>query len=317
MKIVMIGDSAVGKTTFMMSTYGLMREGRIEGFRVQCRDESADRRLMRAYQDFRSNGVYPPATVQMSSYEYHFYSDDDWVMHFSLTDIRGESIHDYHVDELSRELREADAVMFFLNGYDIWNGKDVDEQIDDIYILLNNCFVEDDRNKLLMVVFSQMDRIGNGITGEEWETLCKTVDELERMAERSENIMYVALPTACSLDCMMDLDYAMVMLMLYGQTVDLIKRSGEIEEELKSIQKQYGKGFLRGVKEVALETFWIDKERRQARARAAELQKEYEKYQKMVEKFDKLRKFVDEYEMGTYYQLKRRKSSKNEKIFDL
>lgn len=317
MKIVMIGDSAVGKTTFMMSTYGLMREGQIEGFRVQCRDGQADKRLVRAYQDFRSNGVYPPATVQMSSYEYDFYSDDDWVMHFSLTDIRGESIHDYNVDELSRELREADAVMFFLNGYDIWNGKNVDEQIDDIYILLNNCFVEDDRNKLLMVVFSQMDRIGNGITGEEWETLCKTVDELERMAERSENIMYLALPTACSLDCMMDLDYAMVMLMLFGQTVDLIKRSEAIEEELKSIQKQYGKGFLRSVKEVALETFWIDKERRQARARAAELQKEYEKYQKMVEKFDKLRKFVDEYEMGTYYQLKRRKSSKNEKIFDL
>lgn len=317
MKIVMIGDSNVGKTTFMMSTYGLMRDGQIEGFRVQCKDGQADKRLTRAYQDFRSAGVYPPATVHMSSYNYDFYSDDDWVMNFSLTDIKGESIHDYDVDELSRKLREADAVMFFLNGYDIWSGKDVDGQIDDIYILLNNCFVEDDRDKLLMVIFSQMDRIGNGITGEDWETLRKTVGDLERMAKESKNINYVALPTACSLDCMMDLDYAMVLLMLFGQTSDLIKRVGAINAEMESIKKQYGEGFLRSAKEVVLEMFWKDKERREARKRAAALQVEYEKYQKMLEKFEKLRKFIDEYEVGTYYQLKRRKSSKNEKIFEL
>ena len=48
MRITMIGDSAVGKTTFMMSTYGLMREGEIEGFQVRCKSEYADKKLIRS-----------------------------------------------------------------------------------------------------------------------------------------------------------------------------------------------------------------------------------------------------------------------------
>lgn len=316
MKIVMIGDSAVGKTTFMMSTYGLMREGAIEGFRVQCKNQQADRKLMRAYNDFRSEGVYPPATVQMSSYDYDFYSDNEWVMNFSLTDIRGESIHDYDVNDLSRELRRADAMMLFLNGYDILNGKDVSEQIDDIYILMNNCFASDDRSKILMVIFAQMDRIGQ-LSGEHLEILNNTVQELKEITDRNDNIFYQMIPTACSLDCMMDLDFAMVTLMLFGYNGDVLRRRRELEDELRSIQQQYGSGIGREVKEFLLETFWQDKERRQARSRYAELEKQIPIYEQMVEKFNRLYKFVDDYEIGTFYRLKRRWTSRQEDPFCL
>lgn len=316
MKIVMIGDSAVGKTTFMMSTYGLMREGEIKGFRVQCQNQQADKKLMRAYNDFRSDGVYPPATVQMSSYDYDFYSDNEWVMNFSLTDIRGESIHDYDVNALSNELREADAMMLFLNGYDILNGKDVSEQIDDIYMLMNNCFVPDNRSKIVMVIFAQMDRVGQ-LTEEHLEILNSTVAELKEITDRNADIYYRVVPTACSLDCMMDLDFAMVTLMLFGYKGDVLKRRQEMEEEFESIERQYGKGFLREVKEVVLEVFWQDKERRQARARYAELEKQIPVFNQMVEKFNRLYKFIDDYEIGTSYQLKRRWTSKQEDPFKL
>ncbi len=316
MKIVMVGDSAVGKTTFMMSTYGLMREGDIEGFRVQCKNQQADKKLVRAYNDFRTNGTYPPATVQMSSYDYDFYSDGEWVMNFSLTDIRGESIHDYDVNELSKKLREADAMMLFINGYDLLNGGDIEEQIDDIYILLNSCFVTDDRQKALLVIFSQIDRIGD-LTSERWEFLNDSVGELKSMADRNENISYQTVPTACSLDCMMDLDYVMVTLMLYGYSVDVLKRHNDLKEEAESISRQFGSGFLRDVKEAALEFFWMDTERRKARERYAELQKQIPIYEGMVEKFNKLYKFIDDYKLGTSYRIKRRWSSKQEKVFEL
>ena len=56
MKIVMLGDSAVGKTTLMVSTYGMMSEQSFKGFRVQCTDSRAHDKLVRAYRDFCSRG---------------------------------------------------------------------------------------------------------------------------------------------------------------------------------------------------------------------------------------------------------------------
>lgn len=316
MKAVMIGDSAVGKTTFMISTYGLMREGEIEGFQVQCKNKQADKKMMRAYNDFRSNGVYPPATVQMSSYDYDFYSNNEWVMNFSLTDIRGESIHEYDINDLSNELLNADAMMLFLNGYDILNGKDVSEQIDDIYMLMNNCFVPDDSSKFLIVIFAQMDRIGQ-LTKEHLEILNDTVAELKEIADRNDDIYYQMVPTACSLDCMMDLDFVMVALMLFGYNGDVLKRRKELEDELEAIKRQYGSGLGRDVKEFLLELFWEDTERRRARERYKELEKQIHVYEQMVEKFNRLYKFIEDYEIGTSYRIKRRWTSKHEDPFAL
>lgn len=318
MNIVMIGDSAVGKTTFMMSTYGLMVDGEIEGFRVECKDQQAHNRLVRAYNDFRTEGIYPPATVQMSMYDYDFFSNQDWVMKFSLTDIRGESIHDYDINELSSQLRGADAMMLFINGYDVANGVDVSEQIDDIYILLNNCFTSGDKEKLIMVIFSQMDRIDN-LNAQIWNTLNGAVQELQQMADKNPNITYTVIPTACSLDCMMDLDFAMVSLMLFGYRTEVLQRKEKLEKEIASIQQQYGEndGVLRRIGRSLIDPWGLDFERNKARARAAEIQKELPEYNKMVDKFNRLRKFYDDYEVGTSYRVKRRWSSKKEEVWNL
>jgi len=229
MRITMIGDSAVGKTTFMMSTYGLMREGEIEGFQVRCKSEYADKKLIRAYRDFRTAGIYPPATVAMSSYNYDFYSDKEWVINFTLTDIRGEDIHSYDINELAKSLRESDAVMLFLNGYDILNGVDVEDQLDDIRILLHNCLNTDTDPKMLMVVFTQMDRVKN-FSDAHWIALNEAVAELKKMADKNDNLEYLAVPTACSLDCMMDLDYAMVSLMRFGYSTEVLTRKKKLED---------------------------------------------------------------------------------------
>lgn len=318
MNIIMVGDSSVGKTTFMVSTYGLMSDGEIEGFRVRCKNDQAHKKLLRAYNDFRTEGLYPPATVQMSRYEYDFFSNQEWVMKFSLTDIRGESIHDYDVDELSDRIRKADAMMLFLNGYDIDRGMDVSEQVADIYILLNNCFVSDDEMKLILVIFSQMDRIDT-FTEETWKKLNDTVSELEKMAEKNDNIVYLAIPIACSLDCMMDLDYTMMTMMLFGYSTEVLKRYKAMEQEQEAIRKQFGEydSFWKKTGRAFLDAFGLDEDKNIARSRAAELQKELEEYKKMIKKFERLESFCDKYQLGTSYKIKRRWSSKEQDPFKL
>lgn len=298
MRITMIGDSAVGKTTFMMSTYGLMRDG-IQGFKVKCTNKQADTSLYNAYQEFRKHGTYPDATVQMSSYNYNFYTGRDFVMNFSLTDIRGESIYDIDVSQLHREIKRSDAVMLFLSAYDIINGVDIEDSIDQLYTHLNNALQVDDRQKLLMVVFTQSDRI-------EWEddtfeTLMETVSDLKRITDRNNNLLFAAIPTACAPNCMMDLDYAMALLMLIGYYREVSVEQDRLNEEVEAIKRKWGEGLWNAITDF----FGVNYERDEARKRLKKLQdEEIPKFEKMQKKFQKLEQFCDDYELGTTYSVK-------------
>ena len=298
MKITMIGDKSVGKTTFMMSTYGLMQGENVTGFTLRCTDESAHGRLIRAYEDFRAMGEYPPPTVRMSEYWYDFYSGKDWIMKYSLVD---------NVTDLLRQLKDSQAMMLFLNGYDILNGNDEDitEQIDDIYTLMNNSFINAQTPKLIMVIFSQCDRIPD-FSDEVLNRLMAPVEELKTMADKSENVSFLAVPTACALDCMMDLDYTMATLMYFGYLTDLVERKRRLDTTLEAIEKQYGKGIRRAI----LDLFDLDSERNKARARYQEIEGQIKEFNAMIPKFEKLKNYVDDYKLGTSYRIKSRYSSK-------
>lgn len=299
MRITMIGDSKVGKTTFMMSTYGLMRDG-IQGFKVKCTDRQADTALYNAYQEFRKHGTYPDATVQMSSYNYNFYSGGAFVMNFSLTDIRGESIHDIDVRQLQKEISKSDAVLLFLSAYDIINGVDIEDSIDQLYTHLNNSLQIDDKQKILMVLFTQSDRI-------EWEDetieiLMDTVSELQRIADRNDNLVFQAVPTACAPECMMDLDFVMASLMLVGYTREVLVKAKELEDEVETFNRRWGSGLWRDIKYA----LGFDSERTEALKRLEKVKnEELPKFEKMQKKFEKLKKFYDDYEIGTTYSVKK------------
>lgn len=298
MRITMIGDSAVGKTTFMMSTYGLMRDG-IQGFKVKCTNKQADTSLYNAYQEFRKHGTYPDATVQMSSYNYNFYTGRDFVMNFSLTDIRGESIHDIDVSQLHREIKRSDAVMLFLSAYDIINGVDIEDSIDQLYTHLNNALQVDDRQKLLMVIFTQSDRID--LNKESFEVLMESVSDLKRIADRNDNLIFSAVPTACAPECMMDLDFAMASLMLVGYSREVSVEAERLNAEVETIKRKWGSGLWGEITDF----FGFNYERDEARKRLKTLQNvEIPKYEKMQNKFEKLSQFYDDYDIGTYYSVK-------------
>lgn len=298
MRITMIGDSAVGKTTFMMSTYGLMRDG-IQGFKVKCTNEKADANLYNAYQEFRKYGTYPDATVKMSSYDYNFYSGRDFVMNFSLTDIRGESIHDIDVSQLHYEIGRSDAVILFLSSYDILNGIDIEDSIDQLYTHLNNAFKVDDHEKIIMVAFTQSDRID--LNDKTYNRLLDSVSDLKRITDKNDNLAFIAIPTACAPDCMMDLDFAMACLMLVGYSREVSVEAQRLKAEIESINDKWGSGLWAGLTDF----FGVNAERNEARKRFQVLQnEEIPKYEKMQKKFESLKKFYDDYEVGTYYRVK-------------
>lgn len=313
MKIVMLGDSAVGKTTLMVSTYGMMSEQSFKGFRVQCTDSRTHDKLVRAYRDFCSRGEYPPGTSKMESYQYDFFLNQEHVMRFTLTDIRGESIRYSDSTQLRNKLKEADAVMLFFNGYDVANGDDLEDVLFDLMPLLNASFETDSKRRMLMPVFTQIDRIGNldeNCVGR----ILQAAQSFEEMARRNDSLSCQIVPTACAPECMMDLDFMMITLMLFGYSTEVVNHMDQLSDERDSIQRQYdGAGGILGT---PLDWLGLNPVRNAARERWKVLSKKIDHFQnEMVPKFNALKKFYDDYELFTSYSVKRYKQ-KNDP-FDL
>lgn len=56
--------------------------------------------------------------------------------------------------------------MLFLNGYDLYMGKDMTDDLSLLYPLINTCLNLEKKSKLVMPTFTQIDRIPGGLTDE-------------------------------------------------------------------------------------------------------------------------------------------------------
>lgn len=311
MDILMLGDSSVGKTTFMVATYGLMSEGGIEGFSVKCSHPQMHKNLISAFKDLRSDNRYPAPTIKMDSYEYSFYCRNEWIMDFVLTDMRGESIRDYDMTDLANAIKKSNVILLFLNGYEIIRGEDVEDSLFDVFAALNTN-IDVSQEMLLMPIFTQMDRCGN-LTDGWYERLQNSVRQLLDMAEKNDKITVQPVPIACACDCMMDLDFVMVSMMMFGYRLEFQGYMDGLVQEKASIEQQYGEGLLRAIVDI----LGLDFERDKARRRWNELQKKIPLLQQMQEKYNELVKFYDDYKIGTSYKLKPIFTTKYDDIYNL
>lgn len=303
LNILMFGDSAVGKTTFMMSTYGLMCDGGIQGFDVRCDDETMHKKLSKAFERFRVDGTYPDQTDRMESYSYTFYCENTEIKKFRLTDFRGETVGDTggtDMRKLQDELKKADVILLFLNGYDIISGNDISDSLIDLKMLLN-CFMEPkDKKVLIMPLFTQMDRLKE-LPDDCMELLVEPVRDILQMGEANDNIVTQVVPIACNRKCMMDLDFTMVTMMLFGYADEVRQIEQGLEAEYNSIMRQFNPdSFWEGFKDA----FGVSYNRERARARMKELQELLPAYQEIKRRLDVLKKFYDDYKIGTSYRLK-------------
>lgn len=117
MKIVMLGHTGAGKTTYVSLMYREMQDG-VAGFQVRARDSRQhDTLLKHARQILR--GRYPDPTHQRSVYDLSLFHDGTEVLPFSWRDYRGGALADRStgtgVGELHADLTTADGIVLFVD----------------------------------------------------------------------------------------------------------------------------------------------------------------------------------------------------------
>ncbi len=116
MKIVMLGHTGVGKTTYMASLYEAMQQ-KVEGFQLKTAKSLDHSRLLDLANMIRS-AKYPPPTAHRDEYDFKLRYQNKDVLSFSWADYRGGALTEKtqssdQVNSLIKDLKQADGIMMF------------------------------------------------------------------------------------------------------------------------------------------------------------------------------------------------------------
>src|SRR5947209_7969630 len=116
MKILMLGHTGVGKTTYMASMYGTLQT-QINGFSLRATNSNHHRELLRMSNDIRRS-IYPDGTLHRKQYDFSLQYQGRNVFPFEWVDYRGGALVERQRDSeearrLVSELREVEGIMLF------------------------------------------------------------------------------------------------------------------------------------------------------------------------------------------------------------
>jgi len=123
-KIVMLGHSGAGKTTYLSLMYAEMQDG-IGGFQVRAKNGSQHSQLLADARAIRSSR-YPPLTNHRASYDLALSYNGSEVLPFTWRDHRGGAASGRTSDaedvgQLHQDLLESDAIVMFIDGHALVN----------------------------------------------------------------------------------------------------------------------------------------------------------------------------------------------------
>jgi energy-coupling factor transporter ATP-binding protein EcfA2 len=161
MKILMLGHSGVGKTTYMASMYGTLQEG-IDGFSLRAEDESVGNDLLTIAQAIARN-QYPKPTDQRGEYRFKLRYEDKSFFEFTWIDYRGgvfkEGSASSQVQQLLEDLKKADGILVFCDGEALARGEKGDAEIGRMMSLIGQALARIDKPIPLAVILTKSDLV--------------------------------------------------------------------------------------------------------------------------------------------------------------
>jgi GTPase SAR1 family protein len=166
MRIVMIGHSNVGKTTYMASMYGAMQVG-VNGFTLRAARTDDHERFLALHRMTRA-GRYPALTDQRAQYDFRLCHNGEAFFDFTWVDRRGGAILERsgstETDQLIRDLKECDGLLVFCDAAAAERGDEDANEMERISQLVGRAVADRARNMPVCVVFTKSDLI-NGDEG--------------------------------------------------------------------------------------------------------------------------------------------------------
>src|SRR5262249_27415924 len=161
MRILMIGHSSVGKTTFMASTYGAMQAG-VNGFTLRAAEPRAHDQLVPLHGEGR-RGRYPAPTDQRAEYKFQLRHDGKGCFEFTWVDFRGGAIAERsssrEAAKLVEDLKACDGTLLFFDAAAAARGDEDANEIGRVSVLLGQAIAARQRPMPVGLVFTKADLV--------------------------------------------------------------------------------------------------------------------------------------------------------------
>ena len=161
MKILMLGHSKVGKTTYMAAMYGALQDGHTyNGFTLSAEDPAVHEQLLHLSRCLQV-GRYPDPSDQRSTYDFTLNFHGTPCFPFQWIDYRGgallERSSSREKERLIEDLREADGVIIFIDSVAACEGRRVMREIGHMTNLLKVAAETSDTTMPITIVFTKSD----------------------------------------------------------------------------------------------------------------------------------------------------------------
>jgi hypothetical protein len=194
-KVVMLGHTGVGKTTYMAALYGAMQRS-LRGFRLRAKDDDDHRRLLNLARSI-GEGHYPSSTDQRSEYIFSLRHNDDEVFDFKWSDYRGQAIRESgktseQARKLQHDLKDTDGLMLFYDSEALARGDTQANQLGRLISLAQYAIRDIETPLALAVVLTKSDSIA-GFNRDMIEYFTGLISAINA----SETVSGALIPTAC------------------------------------------------------------------------------------------------------------------------
>lgn len=196
MKLLMLGQSGVGKTSYVASMYGALQTP-VDGFSLLAARLEDDRRLLALHQDLK-RGRYPSQTQLREKYQFHLRYRGQPVLGFDWTDYRGDALMESSEDspeagELQRDILSSEIVMAFFDSQTLCRRLPRRSVIRRMSLLICRALQQMNARTIpLILVLSKADRIH---CLSELDLAC--LDGLFAAANANRSVCGFCIPVAC------------------------------------------------------------------------------------------------------------------------
>jgi hypothetical protein len=197
MRIVMLGHSNAGKTTYMAAMYQLMNGSNgYEGFRIVADDSARHAELLNNAKAI-ANDRYPPPTSRHAEYDFTLSFQGRTVSAFTWNDYRGGALMERSsspdTGRLLKEISAADAVVVFADAYELATTPASHQDAYELTDLMQRA-IADGHAKPLVLAFTKADLIR---TTEQWAVAIEPFEQVMRAMDTSTRVKGTAVTIAC------------------------------------------------------------------------------------------------------------------------
>lgn len=232
----MIGNKSSGKTTYMTSAYGHLQRDITGGFTIKTVDNIDHNSFVAQYNALKTSGIYPPATMKRSSYNFNLYYNGNNVHSFQWNDFNG-GIIDERVTEnasfLKKDMENSDGLMLFFDAVELKNNT-LETRVRQIIRLIAQNLKNIERQYYISIIVTKADLIKlNSV--DDFEVILPPIEPLINIIDVNENIEWLLVPVCCTKEKLVNVDFPILFMLCGGMLNEYLKENEKLEKEISAL----------------------------------------------------------------------------------